>query len=418
MNVWFVESPMLVALGFIILLTVVIITGWIYNTSLNKTHLLISDYGDDCDDTQVLMLALYERLCGTYDILITSGDTNKRYQIMENLLQSYPNLYKISDFLYVYYLWNAIPWIVFNIYLGKNTVREINTNISTSVPVKQFFSSFSLKNYSDVYVFAPVVGIELNRMVKVVTGSVFVVGERCNSINTGKGLLRDDILEIKSNLMFLERSAPTYYFSSKFTRNIKFNSFLVKKISTENAYKQYVDICFKFLFSGRPIHLPPNLQLRVAESNCYVLKHIHSKLNNHKITLYQINDKLIENRSVKYVSRFNLSKLESQKLLEVTIQIVTIVASLTGSYLIPDQENPLGKHENEDMVYHYVKDYLLLNDVLTLPGYDAFVFKLARTNLMNYLVKARFNENVCFIEEQDERIIQRCQAMFSKLYIS
>lgn len=216
-GLWFVESPTLVALGFFILLTVIIITGWIYNTSLNKTHLLISDYGDDCDDTQVLMLALHERLCGTYDILITSGDTNKRYQIMENLLQSYPNLYKRSDFLYVYYLWDAIPWIVFNIYLGENTVREINTNISMSVPVKQFFSLFSLKNYTDVYVFAPVVGIDLNKMIKDIAGSVFIVGERYNSINTGKGLLGDDIFEIKSNLMFLERSAPTYYFSSKFT---------------------------------------------------------------------------------------------------------------------------------------------------------------------------------------------------------
>lgn len=413
-GLWFVESPTLVALGFFILLTVIIITGWIYNTSLNKTHLLISDYGDDCDDTQVLMLALHERLCGTYDILITSGDTNKRYQIMENLLQSYPNLYKRSDFLYVYYLWDAIPWIVFNIYLGENTVREINTNISMSVPVKQFFSLFSLKNYTDVYVFAPVVGIDLNKMIKDIAGSVFIVGERYNSINTGKGLLGDDIFEIKSNLMFLEKSAPTYYFSSKFTRNIKFNSFLVKKISTENAYKQYVDICFKFLFSGRPIHLPSNLQLRVAESNYNVLKHIHAKLDNHKITLYQINHKLIENRSMKYVSRFKLSRLESQKLLEVTIQIVTIVASLTGSYLMPHQENPLGKHENEDMVYHYVKDYLLLNNVLTLPGYDAFVFKLVHTNLMNYLVKTWFTENVCFIEEQDQSMIRRCQEMFSK----
>lgn len=413
-GLWFVESPTLVALGFFILLTVIIITGSIYNTSLNKTHLLISDYGDDCDDTQVLMLALHERLCGTYDILITSGDTNKRYQIMENLLQSYPNLYKRSDFLYVYYLWDAIPWIVFNIYLGENTVREINTNISTSVPVKQFFSLFSLKNYTDVYVFAPVVGIDLNKMIKDIAGSVFIVGERYNSINTGKGLLGDDIFEIKSNLMFLERAAPTYYFSSKFTRNIKFNSFLVKKISTENAYKQYVDICFKFLFSGRPIHLPSNLQLRVAESNYSVLKHIHAKLDNHKITLHQINDKLIENRSVKYVSRFKLSRLESQKLLEVTIQIVTIVASLTGSYLMPHQENPLGKHENEDMVYHYVKDYLLLSNVLTLPGHDAFVFKLVHTNLMNYLVKTWFTENVCFIEEQDQSMIRRCQEMFSK----
>ena len=415
MNMWFVESPLLVvALCFIMLLTVVIITGWIYSTSLNKTHLLISDYGDDCDDTQVLMLALYERLCGTYDILITSGDTNKRYQIMENLLQNYPNLYKRSDFLYVYYLWDSIPWIVFNIYLGKNTVREINTNISTNVPVKQFFSSFNLKNYSNVYVFAPVVGIELKKMVKDVTGSVFVVGERYNSINTGKGLLCDDIFEIKSNLMFLEKFAPTYYFSSKFTRNIKFNSFLVKKISSENAYKQYVDICFKFLFSGRPMHLSSNLQLRVAESNYYVLKHMHAKLDNHKITLYQINDKLIKNRSTNYVSRFKLSRLESQKLLKVTIQIVTIIASLTGSYLMPDQENPLGKHEDEDMVYHYVKDYLLLKDVLTLPGYDAFVFKLVRTNLMSYLVKTWFNESVCFIEEQDQSMIRRCQAMFSK----
>lgn len=333
---------------------------------------------------------------------------------MENLLQSYPNLYKRSDFLYVYYLWDAIPWIVFNIYLGENTVREINTNISMSVPVKQFFSLFSLKNYTDVYVFAPVVGIDLNKMIKDIAGSVFIVGERYNSINTGKGLLGDDIFEIKSNLMFLERSATTYYFSSKFTRNIKFNSFLVKKISTENAYKHYVDICFKFLFSGRPIHLPSNLQLRVAESNYSVLKHIHAKLDNHKITLYQINDKLIENRSVKYVSRFKLSRLESQKLLEVTIQIVTIVASLTGSYLMPHQENPLGKHENEDMVYHYVKDYLLLNNVLTLPGYDAFVFKLVHTNLMNYLVKTWFTENVCFIEEQDQSMIRRCQEMFSK----
>ena len=175
-----------------------------------------------------------------------------------------------------------------------------------------------------------------------------------------------------------------------------------------------MDICFKFLFSGRPIHLPSNLQLRVAESNYSVLKHIHAKLDNHKITLYQINDKLIENRSVKYVSRFKLSRLESQKLLEVTIQIVTIVASLTGSYLMPHQENPLGKHENEDMVYHYVKDYLLLNNVLTLPGYDAFVFKLVHTNLMNYLVKTWFTENVCFIEEQDQSMIRRCQEMFSK----
>ncbi len=338
-----------------------------------------TDFGDDPDDAAAAVDYMTSNKYDKINIIITSGDTEKRFKIFNQLFSewfTYKRLTVIGDNV----MKNEYGTKIY-VYLGDNTDRKINTNLLCEEEVSHHPDNcLNSKHVSDmlytnavdgvthdILVAAPLVGLVIPNEFKpsrvVVVGNDPKLGKL--AVNTGSGLNGSLLSQSNTNFETLSKCDNIVYLPAEHTRRYaeKFNSDMISRFPIELQNHCY-EIITKFLIGPRPHFLPPAVQKSVACTNAQTLNNIIEQMyGKDMLKISSMDEEMAEAYCEKRIGE----STEDDDVYNTAL-ISAAIYKLTGERL----KNNLEKGISRGAQHAFIEKMQKNPKILGMPNYDGY----------------------------------------------